>query len=274
MIPNFQDFVFEFNSTFSLTGDPLKVGDSVICADGTTGIIISKTTNEGIVTYVDHKGNTWLANPEELMITKNLKNIQEGISEDQVFLRKEQWYNIIKFVIAVDILKGNGIGGGVLNASTIFPKWREKVSKLIDKLKENTSYILLKAQADKTADKFYHNANITAILNELQQYPYTDLSIKKNFIKKREFAKLKDINNKRKELIKKLANEVWQNLDSDEKQFLSNLTTKLQDVIDEYSPTIGTGTYTSTSSDQNYMTAGTYGNQDSASGGSYPVYIQ
>jgi hypothetical protein len=259
---------------FSFNGDPLKVGDSIISADGTSGIIISKTTNEGIVTYKDHKGNNWIANPEELMITKNLKNVQEGIDPTQTFLKKEQWYNVIKFIIAVDILKGNGIGGGILHAGTIFPKWRDKVSVMIEKLKGETSFILLKAQADKTADKFYHNANINSILAELQQYPHTDLSIKKNFIKKREFNKLQDINNKRKDLIKKLANEVWQNLDEEEKQFLSNLTKKLQPVVDEFAQTIGTGTYTSTSSDQNYMTSGTYNNQDTASGGSYPVYIQ
>lgn len=271
MLPNYENFINEFSIDFSFNGELLKVGSSVICADGTRGIIISKTSNEGLVTYRDDKGNNWIANPEELMITKNLKNLQESIDPTQQFLRKEQWYNIIKFIIAIDILKGNGVGGGVLNSSNIFPSWRNKVSELLNKIQ--TDKIILKAQADKTADKFYHNANINAILSELIQYPYTDLSIKKNFIKKREFSKLQEINNKRKELIKRLANEVWQNLDEQEKEFLFSLTGKMQSVVDEYSQTIGTGTYTSTSSDQNYMTRGSYGNQDSASAGSHPVYV-
>ena len=73
MIIDFENFINEFNTMYSFDGSNIKLGSSVLCTDGTSGIIISKKSNEGLVSYKDHKGNTYVANPEELMITKNLK---------------------------------------------------------------------------------------------------------------------------------------------------------------------------------------------------------
>jgi hypothetical protein len=87
--------------------------------------------------------------------------------------------------------------------------------------------------------------------------------------------------------MKSIANEVKGLLTKEESDFFVDLNDLLknyplgddagkkveEDLMNDPNRTVGTGTYTSTHSDPNVLTGGYHNSTDSASNGSYPVYI-
>lgn len=271
-IIGYEEFINESNKMYSIDGDLLGIGKKVLSVDGTSGMIISKTSNEGVVIYKDQNGDTWVANPEELMITQNNKEVSESFDGTVVEMpKKMHWYNIIKGIIAIDIIKSkNYSSGGIVSSEKLFPAWRNKVEGKLKDIAKDPQYIQIKATCDKITDKFIHDDKLSNLFAELAKNPYTDLSIKKYYIKKREFNKISQINNNRKSLIRQIAVHVEKSLGESEYNVLISIVDKVNSRISEME-SVGTGTYTSTSSDKNVTTKGTYNTQDSASAGSHPV---
>ena len=115
------------------------------------------------------------------------------------------------------------------------------------------------------------------MLTKLAQYPYSDTL----FIKgKREKDKATQMNKERSQIMRDISKYVKSKLTDDEKQYFTEINKILRDkpLTDESGNKIeedvvsdgpiGTGTYTSTTSDSNFMVGGGRDTTDPSSGGS------
>jgi hypothetical protein len=267
-LKTYDDFLFEDSPIFAYDGSQLKVGKSVVSWDGYSGIIVSKESVNGKVQYRDHKGVVRVCESRELVEI-------EAINEDIT------WWEVTKGIRAADAIKAGATlaGGGILVAGYLFANWRKSVANKIEKIRKETKFQWLKNEAAKIADKFNGDPELTSKLAELAKYPYTDTTFLRG---KREKAKASENNSNRQKLMREISKYVKSKLTDDEKKYFTEVNAILrdkpltdesgkkleEDVVSDPSRTVGTGTYTTTTSDQNPGVKGTWNNGDASSGGS------
>ncbi len=273
-LQTYDEFLFEDSPMFGFDGSQLKVGKSVVSADGYSGIIVSKESVNGMVQYRDHKGVIRICESYELVE-------MEAINEADL-----TWWEVTKGILAADAIKA-GIafaGGGVMLAGVLFASWRRSIANKIEKIRKDTKFEWLKTEAAKIADKFNGDKELDAMLAELQKYPYTDTTFVKG-VKATKAAK--ETNANRNKLMREISKYVKSKLTPEETEFFTEVNKLLrdkpltdekgnaleEDVVSDPSRTIGTGTYTATSSDTNSMAKGAYQSTDPTSAGTIPTYM-
>jgi hypothetical protein len=267
-LKSYDEFLFEDSPVVGYDGSQLKVGKSVISFDGYSGVIVSKEVVNGRVQYRDHKGVIRVCESHEL------------IEADSLNEADLTWWEVAKGILAADAIKVGVAfaGGGLVLGAHLFVKWRESIANKIDKIRRDTKYEFLKSEANKIADKFNNDEDLKGKLEELAKHPYQDISFLSG---KRERAKAEESNKTRKNLMKDIAKYVKSKLTPEEQKFFVEVNAILrdrpltndkgqtleEDVVSDPSRTVGTGTYTPTHSDSNFMVKGPHDNGDSASGG-------
>lgn len=267
-LKSYDEFLFEDAPSFGFDGSQLKVGKSVISWDGYSGIIVSKESVNGKVQYRDHKGVVRVCESQEL------------IESDFLNEADLTWWEVTKGILAADLIKVGATlaGGGVLLAGYLFSNWRKSISNKIEKIRKDKAYEELKKESSKIADKFNGDPELTRLLGELAKYPYVDMTFGMG---KRATSKAKDNNKERNRLMREIAKYVKSKLDPEEQKFFIEINKILrdkpltdeqgnkieEDLMGDPNRTVGTGTYTSTHSDSNFMVKAPYDNGDVSSGG-------
>lgn len=267
-LKTYDEFLFEDSPAFGYDGTELKVGRSVISFDGYSGIIVSKEVVNGKIQYRDHKGVIRVCESYELIE-------DEAINEADL-----TWWEVAKGILAADAIKVGVAfaGGGLVLGAHLFVKWRESIANKVDKIRRETKYEWLKSEANKIADKFNADEDLKGKLEELAKHPYQDTSFLSG---KREKAKADESNKIRKNLMKDIAKYVKSKLTPEEQKFFVEVNAILrdrpltndegkkieEDVVSDPNRTVGTGTYTSTHSDSNFMVKLPHNNGDASSGG-------
>jgi hypothetical protein len=267
-LKTYEQFIFESFPTYAFDGSELKVGKSVTSFDGYSGIIVSKESVNGKVQYRDHKGVVRIVESYEL-------TADETLNEDMT------WWEVTKGILAADLIKVglSFAGGGVLLAGVLFSNWRNSIANKIESIKQDKKYEGLKIQATKIADKFNGDAELTKMMSDLEKYPYKDPLYTKG---KREKSSAISNNKERNRIMREIAKYVKSKLTPEEMPFFVEINKVLrdkpltdnegnkieEDAVSDPSRTVGTGTYTSTTSDSNFMVGGSRNTTDASSGGS------
>jgi len=282
-LPTYSDFIL--GPPIAFDGNNLKVGQSIVAADGFSGIIVSREMVNGQIMFRDHLGVHHLVEACDVVI-------DEDINEDL------QWWEVTKGILAADAIKtGMAIaGGGLAVAALMFSHWFTGISQKMVLARKDAK---LKASAEAIATKFNDDAELNGLMTKLQQFPY----MKPLMAGKRESVKVAANNKERSKILRDMAKYVKSQLTPEEMEFFVEvnkmLKTKpletndgqkveedLQQMADavldpsnsnaessinkDPNRTVGTGTYTSTTSDPNVKTKGIFKTTDSASGGWTP----
>ena len=251
-LQSYEEFLFEDSPLFGFDGCQLQVGKSVISRDGFSGIIVSKENVNGQIQYRDHKGVIRVCESVELVEF-------DPINEDLT------WWEVTKGILAADAIRAGVAlaGGGILIAGYMFANWRKSIANKMESIKRDEKYKELKDKAGSIADKFNGDSELTNLLNQLAQYPYTDTLFVKG---KREKSKAESTNKERSKLMRDIAKYVKSKLTDEEKQYFAEINKILrdkpltdekgekieEDVVSDPSRTVGTGTLTPVSpTDQN-----------------------
>jgi hypothetical protein len=257
-LQSYEEFLFEQWPSFTFDGEELKVGKSVRSFDGYSGIIVSKESVNGKVQYRDHKGVVRVCESYELVDAESLNEADLT------------WWEVTKGILAADLIKvGIGFaGGGVLLAGYLFSHWRNKVANQLERVRSDKKYAALKAQANKIAEKFNGDSELTDMLGELEKYPYVDPTYAKG---KRGVDAAKKQNNERKRIMREIAKYVKSKLTPEELPFFQEVNAILrsqplsdnegksleEDVVSDPNRMVGTGTLTPVSpADQNFGVQG------------------
>lgn len=267
-LKTYEDFLFEEFPIYSFDGGELKVGRSVISFDGYSGIIISKEIVNGKIQYRDHKGVIRICESLEL------------ISDEFLNEAELTWWEVTKGILAADAIKvGTSFsGGGIMVAGYLFANWRKSIANKMESIKKDEKYKELKNRASSIADKFNGDPELTNMLTQLAQYPYSDTLFLKG---KREKSKADSNNKERTRIMREISKYIKSKLSDDDKKYFSEINNILkdkpltdeegkkieEDVMSDTNRTVGTGTYTSTHSDSNFMVNAPHDNGDSSSGG-------
>ena len=268
-LQTYEQYLLENWPSYSFDGQELKVGKSVRSFDGYSGIIVSKESVNGKVQYRDHKGVVRIVESYEL-------------TSDEILNEADMtWWEVTKGIIAADLIKVGlaFAGGGVLLAGVLFSNWRNSIANKIEKIKQDKKFNELKDQAHGIANKFNGDSDLTSMMQELEKYPYQDTLDVKG---KREKAKADTTNKERNRLMREISKYVKSKLTPEEIPFFVEINKILrdkpltddqgnkveEDVVSDPSRTVGTGTYTATTSDSNYMVGGGRDTTDASSGGS------
>lgn len=265
-LQSYEEFLFENTPIYGNDGSQLKVGKSVISRDGFSGIIVSKEAVNGKVQFRDHNGEIYICESQDLAEF-------DPINEDLT------WWEVTKGILAADAIRVGAAlaGGGILMAGYLFAGWRKSIANKMESIRREEKFKDLKDKAATIADKFNADPELTSLLSKLAQYPYTDTLFVKG---KREKAKATETNKERSALMRTIAKYVKSKLTDEEKQYFTEINKILRDkpLTDEQgnkveedavsNGPIGTGTYTSTTSDSNFMVGGGRDTTDPSSGGS------
>lgn len=271
-LKTYEQFLFEESPIYAFDGGELKVGRSVISFDGYSGIIVSKEIVNGKVQYRDHKGVIRVCESTEI-------TTDEFLNEAEL-----TWWEVTKGILAADAIKaGSGIagvivGGGVIAAAHIFSNWNRTIASKIEDVRKKDNYNWLKNEASKIADKFNGDSELADKLRELQNHPHVDTTF---LTGKRELKKAKEGNETRRTLMREIAKYIKSKLTEDEKKYFVEINSILkdkpltdeegkkieEDVMSDTNRTVGTGTYTPTHSDSNFMVSQPHDNGDASSGG-------
>lgn len=289
----YEQFLNEDTPSVAFDGCDLKLGSCVVSLDGYSGVIISKEIVNGVVTFRDNKGIIHVCESQDLVL-------DEPINEDL------QWWEVTKGILAADAIKVGAslAGGGLLIAAHLFTRWRDGIANKIQKIRADKAYAELKDKAAKIADKFNADSELTKMMAELQNYPYQDPIFVKGIRAKKETV---NSNKMRSKIMRDIAKYVKSKLNSEEMAYFVEVNKVLRDkpLVDgqgneieedlqqlgdinmdpnqsnrdsqinrDPNRTTGTGTYSPSHSDnKNVKIRGRHNTRDSASGGSYPVYI-
>jgi len=272
-LQSYEEFLIESTPSYTFDGCPVKVGDYVTSIDGFSGMIILREIVNGKVQFRDSSGVIHICEAADLVL-------DETINEDL------QWWEVTKGILAADAIKVGAAlaGGGLILAAHLFSNWRSKVAAKLQDIKNKEKYAELRAKAEKIADKFNSDSELNSMLADLQKYPYQDITFG---VSGRKLEKAKASNKERSRLMREIAKHVKSKLSPDEVEYFAEINKILRDkpLVDETGKkleedvntdpnrTVGTGTYTPSSSDPNPNVAGYANPTDSASGGSHPVYI-
>ena len=209
-LQSYEEFLFEDSPLFGFDGCQLQVGKSVISRDGYSGIIVSKENVNGHVQYRDHKGVIRVCESEELVEF-------DPINEDLT------WWEVTKGILAADAIRAGVAlaGGGILIAGYMFANWRKSIANKMESIKRDEKYKELKNKAAGIADKFNGDSELTNLLNQLAQYPYTDTLFVKG---KREKSKAESTNKERSKLMRDIAKYVKSKLTDEEMEGVDKKT--------------------------------------------------
>lgn len=268
-LKSYEEFLFENTPIYGYDGCQLQVGKSVISFDGFSGVIVSRESVNGKVQYRDHKGVIRVCESQEL------------IEFDPINEADITWWEVTKGILAADVIKAGSslTGGGILIAGYMFSNWRKSIANKIETIRKEEKYKDLKDKAASIADKFNGDPELTPMLSQLAQYPYVDPLFTKG---KREKSKADTNNKERSRLMREIAKYVKSKLTDDEKQYFVEINNILkdkpltdeqgkkveEDVMSDPNRMVGTGTYTPTHSDSNFMVKTPSYNGDSAGGDS------
>jgi hypothetical protein len=282
-LPTYSDFIL--GPPIAFDGNGLRVGQSIVAADGYSGIIVSREMVNGQIMFRDHLGVHHLVEACDVVI-------DEAINEDL------QWWEVTKGILAADAIKsGMAIaGGGLAVAALMFSNWFHNITSKMATARKDAK---LKAAAEAIAVKFNEDTELNGMMKKLQQFPY----MKPLMASKREAAKIAANNKERSKVLREIAKYVKSKLTPEETEFFvevnkilksqplatndgEKVEEDLQQMADavldpsnsnaessinkDPNRTVGTGTYTSTTSDPNPTTKGLFKTTDSASGGWSP----
>jgi len=282
-LPTYSEFIAGPQIAFDGLG--LNVGQSIVAADGYSGIIVSKETVNGKVMYRDHLGVHHLVEGYDLVI-------DEPINEDL------QWWEVTKGILAADAIKtGMAIaGGGLAIAGVMFANWFKDISSKVKEMRKDAA---TKAKAESIASKFNDDQELNGMMKKLQQYPY----MKPLMVGKRERSRIDSNNKERSKILREISKYIKSKLTLEEIEFFTEINKVLRSkplvsndgekveedlqqlanaVLDPSSSnkesqlnrdpnrTVGTGTYTPSWNDPSPNVKGLFKTTDSASGGWAP----
>jgi hypothetical protein len=269
-LKTYDQFLFEDVPSFGYDGCQLQVGKSVISRDGFSGIIVSKESVNGKVQYRDHNGVIRICESYDLVEYNTLNEADLT------------WWEVAKGILAADAIRAGVAlaGGGILVAGYMFANWRKSIANKIESIRRDQNFQELKDKAASIADKFNGDSELTTMLSQLAQYPYTDTLFTKG---KREKSKAESNNRERSRIMREIAKYVKSKLNDDEKDYFTQINKILrdkpltdeqgkkieEDVMSDTNRMVGTGTYTPVSGgDQNFMVKAPSYNADSSGGDS------
>jgi hypothetical protein len=285
-LKSYEEYLVEATPNYTYDGNQLKLGDSVATMDGFSGVIVSKEIINGKVVFRDSTGVLHVCESQYMFHN-------EKINEDL------QWWEVTKGILAADIIKA-GIafaGGGVLLGAYMFSSWREAIAAKKDKLEKLKKDESIKAAAHKIADKFNNDNELAGMLKELDQFPYMKIGLMPGKLEKKKAEKN---NAERNKILRNIAKYVKGKLDPDEVEYFvevnkilksdtltDNSGNKVEEDLQQMADavldpstsntgtqlnrdpnrTVGTGTYTTTWSDSNFMVKAPHNTEDPSSGG-------
>jgi len=212
MIPLFSEYIQELNESrlpYSFDLDVIQEDDIVKDITGTEYIVKSIENND-IVICENEIGEFLKIEPNDLVIKK----------DKSLF-----WFDAIKAIIAIDIIKmgGSFSGGGVAISGQIYNKWRNVIATKLQSIRVHPEYISIKSQCDKLASILNSELYLLDTFKELSKYPYADTKFISSFIGKNAKKKIEENKIMRKQLIKEIGDHIIGLLSEEDIQFIKKL---------------------------------------------------
>lgn len=216
MIPLFKQYAQELNELsvpYSFDLDIIEEGMTIELITGEEFLVnsIKSSENGFVLEYVNLDGIIVEINSNEVVVNK--------------VDRKLFWYDAIKAIIAMDIIKmgGSFSGGGVIVAGQIYNRWRNSISKKLQGIRQHSNYNYIKSQSDKISSILNSDDTLISIFNELVKYPYIDAKFISSFIGKNAKKKI-DYNRKiRRELIEQIGTRIITRLTEEDLKFIKEI---------------------------------------------------
>lgn len=216
MIPLFEQYtqeLTELNVPYSFDLDVIEEGMTIKLITGEEFLVnrIKSNENRFVLEYTDFSGITIDINPNEVVLAEKT--------------RKLFWYDAIKAIIAMDIIKmgGSFSGGGIIVSGQIYNKWRNYIAKKLQNIRQHPNYNYIKSQSDKISSILNSDNTLTSTFKELDKYPYIDSKFISSFIGKNAKKKI-DYNKKiRKELIEQIGNHIITMLTEEDLKFIKEI---------------------------------------------------
>lgn len=217
MIPLFEQYTQEFselNLPYSFDLDVIEEGMTIKLITGEEVVVNSiKYDSSGVLLeYADLDGNTLVISPNEAVTLT-----EKG--------RKLFWYDAIKAIIAMDIIKmgGSFSGGGIIVSGQIYHKWRNNIAKKLQGVRQRSDYNFLKSQSDKISAILNSDNNLLNTFKELDKYPYIDTKFINSFIGKSAKKKIEENKKMRKALVEEIGNIILSILTEEDLKFIKEL---------------------------------------------------
>lgn len=158
-----------------------------------------------------------------------IKSFEEFINEDynqhESVDESMEWWEITKGLLAYDaIYAAIGVGAVGLFVASIYLK--KAVAPVIDWFKakkDAKEKSEIQAKVEEIGNKIKNDPDIIRLAQELQDYPFKDLSFKKHSLKDEEGQKM------RKKLLSQLSDAVKRKLTKDELVFLKEINKFIRD---------------------------------------------
>lgn len=220
MIPLFEQYTQEFkelNLPYSFDNEIISEGDTIKLVTGEEFLVssINYDSNGAFLEYYDTTG-----------VVRNISS-NEAIIAPTKSERKLFWYDAIKAIIAMDIIKigGSFSGGGILVSGGIYHKWRNSIAKKLQGIRQVQSYNSLKSQCDKLSSILNSDKYLLDTFKELDKYPYIDSKFISMFIGKRANKKFEEAKKMRKQLITEIGDYILHLLSEDDLNFIKEINT-------------------------------------------------
>ena len=217
MIPLFEQYIqekLELTLPYSFDLDVIEEGMTIELVSGEEVLVnsIKSINDEFVLEYTDFGGITIDINPNEAVIVNK--------SERKLF-----WYDAIKAIIAMDIIKmgGSFSGGGIIVSGQIYNKWRNAITKKLQGIRQRDDYNFLKSQSDKISSILNSDNTLISTFKELDKYPYIDSKFISSFIGKNAKKKIEETKKKRKELITQIGNHILTLLIEEDIKFIKTI---------------------------------------------------
>lgn len=217
MIPLFEQYTQEFselNLPYSFDLDVIEEGMTIKLITGEEVAVnsIKYDSSAVLLEYADLDGNTLTISPNEAVT----------LTEKE---RKLFWYDAIKAIIAMDIIKmgGSFSGGGIIVSGQIYHKWRNSIAKKLQGVRQRSDYNFLKSQSDKISTILNSDSNLLNTFKELDKYPYIDTKFINSFIGKSAKKKIEENKKMRKSLVEEIGNRILSILTEEDLKFIKEL---------------------------------------------------
>lgn len=217
MIPLFEQYTQEFselNLPYSFDLDVIEEGMTIKLITGEEVVVnsIKYDSSAVLLEYADLDGNTLSISPNEAV----------ALTEKE---RKLFWYDAIKAIIAMDIIKmgGSFSGGGIIVSGQIYHKWRNNIAKKLQGVRQRSDYNFLKSQSDKISAILNSDNNLLNTFKELDRYPYIDTKFINSFIGKSAKKKIEENKKMRKSLVEEIGNRIINILTEEDLKFIKEL---------------------------------------------------
>lgn len=216
MIPLFEQYIQELNDLnlpYTFDGEIIAEGDNFIDFSGEEFLVNSTKldSNCWVLEYYDTNGIVNQIASNEVLSTK---------ADRKLF-----WYDAIKSIIAMDIIKmgGSFSGGGILVSGKIYQKWRNNISKKLQNIRQIENYNFIKSQSDKISSILNNDMYLLDTFKELDKYPYIDTKFISTFIGKNVKKKIENNKKMRKQLITEIGEYILNLLSDEDIKFIKTI---------------------------------------------------